>query len=233
MQQVTRRVLTGLCAVALSTFALGAAAPAHASEPTPPAPPRVASVTSSGPAYTSPRPNTAVATQLQAGELVSVFCGFTNAGLEWVKVLAHDVFGFVQSARVAGGASGLPAECPNEIESIPLPAPGMSFGSPAWGVPLDGFTCPASYPFLDRRTKTETEFLDGPLTKALRGVQIERTPGVTVDLGRVVPVNDPRGTGEYVGGYIGSSVSNLVAWSARVKITATCTNNAAYAQHTA
>ncbi|WP_308796817.1 hypothetical protein [Agromyces silvae] len=229
-RRITTRVLPGLCAVVLGACALGSAAPAQAAETTPPAPPRVATVNAAGPAYSSPRLNTAVAAQLQAGELVSVFCGFTNAGLEWVKIFAHDSFGFVQSSRVAGGASGLPGECPNEIESIDLPAPGMSFGSPAWGVPLEGFTCPSSYPFLDNRPHTPPEFLDGVLTTFLRGVQIERTTGVAVDLGRVVPVNDPLGTGEYVGGYTGGSITNYVAWVASAKITATCTKNVIHAQ---
>src|SRR6478735_10747229 len=113
MHHSTTRVLTGLCAVALGAGMLGAAAPAHANEAPPPTSDRIVSISAAVPAYSSPRLNTAVATELHAGDRVPAFCGFTNAGLEWVKVFAGDTFGYVQSASVAGGVGTLPRDCPS------------------------------------------------------------------------------------------------------------------------
>ncbi|WP_308796815.1 hypothetical protein [Agromyces silvae] len=231
MQRSSPRVLSGLCAVALSAAALGAATPALASETMPATPQADILIVEDAVAYSSPRLDTAVAAELQAGDVAPAYCVFTNAGLEWVKIFADDVFGYVQSTSVEDGVGFfLPRQCASEIETFTLPAPGMTFATPAWGVPLEGFTCPPSFPFLDGRVRFRwTPFVDFINNWNIPGVQAQRPDSIGIDLGTPVAVDDPHGSGSYIGGYTGGSMTNSVLWSASAKLTATCTNNATFA----
>lgn len=229
MQRSTTRVVTGVCAAALSACLLATAAPVQADSFETTAD-KIVTITKDVSAHSTPRVNTAVVMKLRAGDLAQALCGFTNDGSEWVKLQANGLFGFVQSTGVAGGITGLPRECPSEIESITLPAPGMSFNSPAWGVPLKGFTCPATFPFLDQRATFQWDFLvDNIGNRSIPGVQAQRPSLLGIDLGYRVTVEDPQGTGSYIGGYTGGTMSNHALWPQSATLTATCTKNAAFA----
>lgn len=230
MHRSIRRILTGLCALAVSAGALGSATPAQASEAPSASRAWDILVTEDALAYSSPRLNTAVTARLQAGTFVPAFCILTNAGSEWVKVFADDAFGYVPSTSVEEGAGALPRQCPSELDTITLPAHGLHFTTPAWGVPFNGFTCPARFPYLDGRVRFRwTPFVDYIQNWTIPGVQVERASTIGIMLGVPIPVAAPNGGDPYLGGYGDGTMTNSVEWSVSAKLTATCTSNAAYA----
>jgi hypothetical protein len=231
-QHLTRSAATIAATVAVGLGVLGATAPAQAATIT-----QTASQVTMGTTvglHTTPRLNTPTTGQLYAGDQATAYCAFENGGTGWVKIQLNDETRFVQRSGVASGADTLPSTCPNEVETVERVAFTMKFGSPAWGVPLEGFTCPAAYPYLDARVKVDWHpYFDSVWgIDQFWGLTVKRPVGIGIDLGIPLKATAPDGA-TYLSGYTGGTASNHYAWDESVTITASCTNNLAYAKKSA
>jgi hypothetical protein len=222
-------------AAVIGACALGTAAPAHATTEPATSSTQVTIGSTVG-LFTTPRLNTPTRGQLYAGDQVRAYCAFVNDGTAWVKIHLDEETRFVQRSGVAQGAESLPSICPNEVETVERVALTMKFGSPAWGVPIEAFTCPASYPYLDARIepiewKAYLPYHDSPTNDDERywGLRLERSVGIGVALGGPVSTTGPDGT-KYLSGFMAGNVSNHFAWDSSITMTASCTNNLAYAK---
>lgn len=223
--------MASLAAAAMGVCILSTVAPAQAAPATDAATDPQVTVGSAVGLYITPRLNTPTTGQLYAGDQARAYCTIANDGIDWVKIQLNAETRFIQRSGVASGAENLPTTCPNEVETVERPAFAMTFGAPAWGVPLGGFTCPTSYPFLDERVKGNwTLYFDNPFSVDLfAGLKFERPIGIGVDLGAPLWVTAADGE-SYLSGYAGGTVSNHYGWNESLLITATCTSNLAHAK---
>jgi len=231
VHSLAQRILIGLSLAAIGAGL--AAAPAHAADSETTAETTQDDARAAGQWRTtitevdlapSPRRGVPPITQIPVKSPVEAFCAFANDGQEWVKVQYTGQFGFVPNTSVSGGSSGLPRECPSEIETIDILVFNHDF---TWGeheVPLKGYTCPTSQPFLLNHKYHLNPFMLVP-----KGVRVTNEDKL-IHANAGFPTSTTVDGVKYTNGFEGGTVSH---WGTMLlqngQVWVTCTNNIAKA----